>query len=578
VVRAAQRLEINMTGASIPGRQAPTTKILLDAPSAGPALGFHRTAVALAQVIEDSSPRFAIGIFGGWGSGKTTLMQAIQRELSDTVVKVNFNAWRFEREPQLLVPLLDTIRAALIDWSKDRGPETRERVRGIARRVGRVIRSLAAGLSGEVGLPGAAKISYDVSKAVDALTTKDDPDLPQSLYVAAFRELSEAFSEFTSSGASRVVIFVDDLDRCLPSNALDVLESMKLFFDLPGFIFVVGLDEDVVQRAVRTRFPDITSGVQPSTGQQVPPSATPLAEGQLEREYLEKIFQVPYRLPPMVAEQLHDLVEAMYQEADLPTAQLNDFRGRVAPHLRYVAVERQVNPREVKRFLNTYTLQSLVRPELDRDTVLPLQTLLFRYEWRTLYDAILTDSILFVDALGRYRSGDDFAFEDLSPELSVLPAELGEYLRSDAAEPLSGNESLDAYMSSLETTGTTPRWLTDAYRDIGRLRGEIRRVRAVAAPTEADRHQLAGVAKECVSKLGGMSSYVGPVRSQVVAQLLNGIEIAAQELEKRSPDIATASQEPEATSAITNNMYELANRVYRELRTARDTLTPSARS
>jgi predicted KAP-like P-loop ATPase len=40
---------------------------------------------------------------------------------------------------------------------------------------------------------------------------------------------------------AKIVIFVDDLDRCLPDNALDVIESMKLFFDLPGFVFVVGL-------------------------------------------------------------------------------------------------------------------------------------------------------------------------------------------------------------------------------------------------------------------------------------------------------------------------------------------------
>jgi hypothetical protein len=115
-------------------------------------------------------------------------------------------------------------------------------------------------------------------------------------------------------------------------------------------------------------------------------------------------------------------------------------------------VERRINPREVKRFLNTYTLQMLVRPELDRDTVLALQTLLFRYDWRTLYDAILTDSTLFIDALQRYRGGEDLAFEDLSPELTVLPAELGEYLRQPAAEALTRTLSLDPYMSSLETS------------------------------------------------------------------------------------------------------------------------------
>jgi predicted KAP-like P-loop ATPase len=264
-----------------------TSKMLLDSPSTGPALGFDRTARALAQIVTDSDPRFAIGIFGGWGSGKTTLMEAIQRALNpDNVVIVPFNAWRFEREPQLLVPLIDTVRAALVSWSKNRDAETRERVRGVATRLAKVVRGLAMGLSAEMGVPGAVKIRYDVGKAVDELTSDGQPELPQSLYVAAFEELRVAFQEFASSGATRVVVFVDDLDRCLPSNALDVLESMKLFFDLPGFVFVVGLDEDVVQRAVRSRFSEwAIAGEAASAG-----TGAPIVDAQrrLERDYVER--------------------------------------------------------------------------------------------------------------------------------------------------------------------------------------------------------------------------------------------------------------------------------------------------
>ena len=355
-----------------------TAKILLDSPSKQPALGFDRTASALAQLVMDSEPRFAVGIFGSWGSGKTTLMEAIQRALDHgTVVAVPFNAWRFEREPQLLVPLIDTIRAALVSWSTGRDEKTQERVRSVTRRIAKVVRGLAIGLSGEVGVPGAVKIKYDVGRAVDELTAANEPEQPQSLYVAAFDELQQAFEEFSGGGATRVVVFVDDLDRCLPSNALDVLESIKLFFDLPGFVFVVGLDEDVVQRAVRSRFSEGSA----ATGAEGT-SVSVEVQRRIERDYVEKIFQVPYRLPPMVAEQLEMLLASMYSEAHLPTQQHDDFQNRVLPHLGYVAVERRVNPREVKRYLNTYTLQTLVRPELDRDTVLTLQTLIFRPTWR----------------------------------------------------------------------------------------------------------------------------------------------------------------------------------------------------
>jgi len=213
-----------------------------------PALGYRDIGGAFAQIISQSEPRFAIGIFGGWGSGKTTMMKAIKSSLPEgTLVIVDFNAWRFEREPQLLVPLLNTIRAALIRWSEERDVSTQEKVSSVVTRIGRVVRALATGLSGQIGIPGAVKISYDVDKALDALSSQDQPESAQSLYVAAFQELERAFDEFSAGGVTRIVVFVDDLDRCLPSSSLDLLESMKLFFDLPGFVFVVGLDEEVVE-------------------------------------------------------------------------------------------------------------------------------------------------------------------------------------------------------------------------------------------------------------------------------------------------------------------------------------------
>ncbi len=584
-------------GASAQAEPAGIAKILLDTPSGRPALGFHLTAAALAQVITHSDPHFAIGIFGGWGSGKTTLMRAIQAALPpSSVVAVEFNAWRFEREPQLLVPLIDTVRAALVDWSASRDAETRERVRGVTRRIARVVRSLAAGLSAEVGLPGAAKVSYDVGKAMDVLTASGDADQPQSLYVAAFQELSQAFADLTNGGATRVVVFVDDLDRCLPGNALEVLESIKLFFDLPGFIFVVGLDEDVVQRAVRERFSvDISAGPQPGwTGYLVPaehPKAgspadlatTPgMTDGgiwasptrNLERDYVEKIFQVPYRLPPIVADQLDSLLTAMYEEADLPQAQLDDFKQRVTPHLSFVAVERRVNPREVKRFLNTYTLQMLVRPGLERDIVLALQTLLFRYEWRPLYDAILTDSMLFTAALARYRGGDDSAFEDLSPELRVLPPDLRDYLRSPVVTALEAADGLDPYLSSLESTSPSVPGLRDAYRDLGELSAAVRELLRHDDPGIADAQQLAETATLCASKLIGSSAWFGPVIGAMVASEAQQVSELAQKLHgtwNADPNIPNNADAGKEIRNTTSRIDELANQIYRTLRTVRNT-------
>ena len=116
-----------LSGNAAGARAAPradAVKILIDSPSEKPSLGFAATASALAQIIRDSPPRFAVGIFGDWGSGKTTLMDEIRRKLAETVVSVEFNAWRYEREPQLLIPLLDTVRGALVGWAAGRDADT----------------------------------------------------------------------------------------------------------------------------------------------------------------------------------------------------------------------------------------------------------------------------------------------------------------------------------------------------------------------------------------------------------------------------------------------------------------------
>lgn len=454
-------------------------KLLLDAPTEHPVLGYRRIAAAFAEVITQSNPNFAIGIFGGWGSGKTTLMTAIKAALSkDDFVAVDFNAWRFEREPQLLIPLLDTIRAELTRHAK-RNSETASKLHHITERLGRVVRALATGLSGSVGLPGAVTVNYDAGQALDALSqlSADQDSLkPESLYVAAFEELQDSFTQLAEAGINGIVLFVDDLDRCLPGHALDVLESMKLFFDLTGFVFVVGLDEDVIDRAVQAKFPTETNSSRPE-GERASATITPLTE-QLGREYAKKIFQVPYSLPVMLPRQLSSLLESMYKEAGVEGEQLADLHERVRPYVNLIAVQRRVNPREVKRFINSYTLQTLITPGLDPNVILALQVLAFRRDWEDAYDAIISDSELFIGALRSYRTGYTAAFEDTLPGLRSFPPDLNTYLASSLAEPLVAHPSLDAYLSSLRSTRGSGTWMFDLFHALGRVERAVASVSA----------------------------------------------------------------------------------------------------
>jgi len=532
----------------------PDFKIVLDLPARNPALGFDSVAAALAKIVRTSEPQFAVGIFGGWGTGKSTLMEEIKRGFDQhpEVAVVEFNAWRYEREPHLVVPLLDTVRAtfaARAAATTDVGE--RERVQGLARRIGRVVRGLARATSVDVGLPGAT-VGVDVGKALDEIlgSATDAGASPQSVYYAAFQELRSAFEDLSNANVSRVVVFVDDLDRCLPEQALTVLESMKLFFDLPGFVFVVGLDERVVEAAVRTKF---TRGDDDEHLRQV------------EQEYLKKIFQVPYTIPSMAPGQLDELLDWLERHGGLGQEQVGDLHDRVRRYLSWVAPEGRINPREAKRFINAYTLSRMIQPKLERDPILALQAMDFRPEWQALYhDVVLSEPDVFRRALADLRrpGGDDRTFEDQWPHLGVLPPELLAFLRSTEGGSLQ-RDDLERYVSLLETTRTGQSGLSEAIRDGGRLRGILRelsdgtRGSSEARLTAADLRDV----------LGGLRSRISRPSAPFTAAL-DRLDALANEL--ASQDSADPSDSPgEAISDWRKKAEPAVDAIQAELRTLR---------
>lgn len=557
-------------------------KIWLDAPAENLALGFGHIAAGLARIIQESEPCFAIGIFGGWGSGKTTLMKAIKGKLPDSCVCVDFNAWRFEREPSLLVPLLDTIRGALADWAKgaSAGDDAKERAAKAARRMARVVRGLAAGLSAEFGMPGAVKMRYDIDKGMKAMEAGRDDGKPQSLYVAAFEELTQAIGEMTASrtradqlsqpaqsdNAIRVVVFVDDLDRCLPDNALEVLEAMKLFFDIPGFIFVAGLDEYLVRQAVGARLRRLYESSDAISGPSADNDrARAAAMAERERDYLDKIFQIPYRLPQATTNELNKLLTSIYQKA---SPEVRREQPLMEKYLGHVSVNGRINPRTVKRFLNSYILQMLTHDkpsaagrveQLKSHIVLALLVLWFRYEW--FYDQILVDWRLFQAVLRQFQDGDRSAFEDISRGLKVLPADLGRYLGSDEAKSLAGDDDLGPYLSSMDAAGAGVTGLSEAYRSLTELRHEVRQFLGIPLPQDSDRDKLIRIASECWSD---MSSYPTPGGSfvNVMQQLAEKIK----ELQDIAPSAIQSDEKVEDKfKDIAEAIYEKSDEIRGEL-------------
>lgn len=409
-------------------------KIILDLPSGQPKLGFDRFSEAFRDIIVNSEPQFAIAIFGGWGSGKTTLMKGIRRALENSnredIIPVDFSAWRYEKEDHLIVPLLDSIRDAIVNWQKDYR-KFRKIATQTARVIGGVTHSILSGLAIKAKLPGALEVSFDANKSLKAAEdlgrAEELERIPRSSYYASFAALQSAFERFAGQETQRrIVVFIDDLDRCLPEGALQVIESMKLFFDLPGFVFVVGLDRQVVEWCIDINYRKATGQTGPSenTSYQVRGS-----------DYVKKIFQVPFALSPVSTTQIDDFLNAVFNEAGLPATQQGEIRNLVRPHLDYLVTRDGINPREIKRYINAYTLTMKTKP-LDKvfepNVVLTIQTMAFTPEWQLAYDALIGSRANFINALHDRVNGNSEALVNLDPNLTAIPPRFLEYVSQNS--------------------------------------------------------------------------------------------------------------------------------------------------
>jgi RecA/RadA recombinase len=454
----------------LPNARRPMTdyskfQIILDTPSDSPALGFDAYATALGDVIAHSTPRFAIGVFGGWGSGKTTLMRQIQRNLDATkTVAVEFSAWRYEKEEHLIVPLLDSVRSALMQWTEVQGAAQplRDTAKNVASVLGKATDALLRGFSLKFGLPHVIEASFDANKALERADIIDEKDaearVPRSFYLATFESLQAAFKKLGSG--VRIVVFIDDLDRCLPEGALDVLESMKLFFDIDGFVFVVGLDRSVVEKCIDARY----------AKEFVASAPTSTTQMQIRGEdYIKKIFQVPFNLAPVSRGQIGEYLASICSDTRLPADQRTDIQGRVGRHLSNVST-RGVNPREIKRFINSYVLQMKVKPNLNPEVVLALETIRSRPDWSGAALALVQHRQPFINALFQPNPRD--ALRGLDEKLDTdIPESFLDYIGPTGAGNALNGIPLDSYLYGSATTRSQmgPEFM-DLIRDAAQLR------------------------------------------------------------------------------------------------------------
>ena len=283
--------------------------LIKDEPAQNLMFGFERLAAQLFSVITDekTSTPFVIAVHGEWGSGKTSLINAVYEKTKKLVEKNNtewktmkFDAWEYERT-DIVVALLQKI-------SEEYNSATPK--------------DLATAVS-----------SFMVDAMLRKIVgmSKDDAKKHFTEFVKHIPTVRKNLEDLTKN--NRLIVFVDDLDRCNVENVLDMLEAIKMFFAAEGVIFVVAVDMDKIERGWQLRYNNDLA----------------ITEG---RDHIEKIFQLTLTLPFK-----HDTAISTFVSQLYPRFLMSDNRKRL------LVSGCKRNPRKIKRLLNLVYFIILGLPE-----------------------------------------------------------------------------------------------------------------------------------------------------------------------------------------------------------------------
>lgn len=397
-------------------------------------LGFEFLVDGL--VVALTEPRLlplTIGVLGDWGSGKSSLIQIAARELDDVrdehagrvpeedqvspYLTVHFSPWQYEDHDDVKIALMTAVLDAIV-----------KRAPGTSDQVGR-LRKIVAGLrrwGRKLGRTGAAAAPALLPVILQGAGVELDPSTlaaATALTGAAAKQTEAALKEPNDEGSTTpaadaasplgdvdafrrefsklvgdipdckaVVVFIDDLDRCLPDTVVDTFEAIRLFLNTPNTAYVLALNQNVVESAIDSRYPELKKSDGAGIG----------------RDYLEKMLQLKVAIPPLSAPEAETYINLLFAELHLPREEfdavldnatkirrenglavafntgiagsvLQDIPAELAADLKWAAEISPIlgsslrgNPRQLKRFLNNLLLKHRSAKRRDAKIELPI--------------------------------------------------------------------------------------------------------------------------------------------------------------------------------------------------------------
>jgi hypothetical protein len=278
----------------------------IDTPTLNNKMGWDKALTRLVWRIASCPTPHVLGVHGDWGSGKTSFMRQMQWELGgeiadhaavqarigpgpasakplkpptthqSKVITIWFDAWRYQNEPSPVVALLQEMKQQMT---------TLKSLAGKLNKIGYVAAQTVFDTLGQIGKAISIDVLPDAEKIQKRGEQWEQGRFEQTLSTDAIRQqLQGAIHTLLPAQDARVVIFIDDLDRCNPKAAMRLLEGLKIYLSLSQCVFVLGMNEGVLTEAIREEFSALKGAEQPELRLRA-------------SHYLEKICTDVYRLP-----------------------------------------------------------------------------------------------------------------------------------------------------------------------------------------------------------------------------------------------------------------------------------------
>ena len=295
-------------------------------------LGIQTHTNSLIRFISSTNTPITVGIQGEWGSGKTSLINSIHYafESEETVKQIWINSWEYSllsTPEEALLKIVNRIIDELLESDTDVSRKT-----AIKEGAGKIFRgALRVGAQVALGTEAAKVANELLDSSGQSIST-----LRQQLTSLVQDVANRASNPFT-----KVIVYVDDLDRIEPRNAVAILELLKNIFSIPKCVFILAIDYQVVVKGLEHKF-----------GKQT-------AENEWEfRAFFDKIIQLPFMMP-MGQYDIGKYVNALLLEIGFVEGEGLDDEAVREIILRTIGG----NPRSIKRLVNSVSLIQIFTEE-----------------------------------------------------------------------------------------------------------------------------------------------------------------------------------------------------------------------